>query len=248
MKSPQARGPELSDPKPNGSASFDEYAASYDYALSKGLAVTGEDKNYYARRRIQWLRGCLDRLRLRSGHVIEFGCGTETNVPYLIELADAASVIGIDASERSLVVAQKRFGSQKVRFFGPREYRPDDQADLVFCNGVFHHIPPADRGAAVEYLYRCLKPGGLFALWENNPWNPGTRFVMNRIPFDADAIKLNPREAQRLVRRAGFEILRTDFLFIFPRLLRWLRPMEPLVSQLPLGGQYEILSRKSLAP
>jgi SAM-dependent methyltransferase len=236
--------PELKDPKSHGSASFDAYAASYDWALWKGLAATGEDGTYYARRRIQWLRGFLDRLRLGSGYVIEFGCGTGTNVPYLVELAGAASVIGIDLSEQSLEVAQRRFRSEKVRFFRPREYTPAAQADLVFCNGVFHHIPPADRAAAIGYIHRCLKPGGLFSLWENNPWNPGTRFVMSRIAFDADAIKLSPWEAQRLVRKAGFEILRTDFLFIFPRLLRWLRGMEPYLSRLPLGGQYEILSRR----
>jgi hypothetical protein len=26
--------------------------------------------------------------------------------------------------------------------------------------------------AAVDYVYRSLRPGGLFAFWENNPWNP----------------------------------------------------------------------------
>jgi hypothetical protein len=83
----------------------------------------------------------------------------------------------------------------------------------------------------------------LFALWENNPWNPGTRFAMRRISFDKDAVTLSPPQARRLVQTAEFQILRTDFLFIFPRLLRWLRPLESLLSRLPFGGQYEILCR-----
>ena len=61
---------------------------------------------------------------------------------------------------------------------------PPSQIDLVFCNGVFHHILPQGRGAVLDYVKSCLKPGGLFALWENNPWNPGTRYVMNRVSFD----------------------------------------------------------------
>ena len=109
--------------------------------------------------------------------------------------------------------------------------------NLAFCNGVFHHIPPAQRPGALDYIRRSLKPGGLFALWENNPWNPGTRYVMSRIPFDSDAILVWPRQARALLRTAGFDILRTDFLFVFPRALRSLRGFEASLSRLPLGAQ-----------
>ncbi len=230
----------------SGDASnFDAYADSYDHALAQGLAATGEDRDYFARRRIEWLRGCLDRLRFVPTNTIEFGCGTGSNVPFLIELAGATSVVGLDTSGRSLEVARNTFGSPKAQFHHLSEYDAEGKADLVFCNGVFHHIP-ADRAAAVEYIYRCLKPGGLFALWENNPWNPGTRYVMSRIPFDRDASTLSPPLSRRLVRAGGFVVLKTDFLFIFPHFLRGLRILEPPLSSIPIGGQYELLCRKPL--
>ena len=74
-----------------------------------------------------------------------------------------------------------------------------------------------ERAGAIDYIYRALRPGGLMAFWENNPWNPGTRYVMSRIPFDRDAITLSAREAQGLIRTGGLDVLRTDFLFIFPK-------------------------------
>ena len=40
--------------------------------------------------------------------------------------------------------------------------------------------------------------------------------MMNRIPFDRDAITLSPPEARQLLVVGGFEILRIDYLFIFP--------------------------------
>ncbi len=236
----------MTDHRTNDASGFDEYATSYDRALAQGLAATGEDRNYFARRRVEWLRRCLDRMQFAAGRTIEFGCGTGSNVPFLIELAGAASVVGIDTSGKSLEVARNTFGSLKAQFYGAGEYEAQGRADLVFCNGVFHHIPPPDRAGAVEYLFRCLRPGGLFALWENNPWNPGTRYVMSRIPFDRDAITLSPPQSRRLVRAAGFEVLRTDCLFIFTHFLRWLRAVEPLLSSLPIGGQYELLCRKPL--
>ena len=92
-------------------------------------------------------------------------------------------------------------------------------------------------------LIISLAPCGLFAFWENNPWNPGTRLVMKRIPF-ADAITLSPPEARRLLATGGLEILRTDFLFFFPRALSIFRRLERGLSSLPLGAEYEVLCQK----
>ena len=114
----------------------------------------------------------------------------------------------------------------------------------MYCNEVFHHIPSHERLAIVDYVYRSLRPGGLFAIWENNPWNPGARYVKSRIPFDRDAAMLTPAETRCMLRAGCFKILRTDFLFIFPRMLFWLRGIEPFVSRLPLGAQYQVLARK----
>ena len=102
----------------------------------------------------------------------------------------------------------------------------------------------SERAQVVTYIARALRPGGLFALWENNPWNPGTRYVMSRISFDRDAITLTHSETRRLLKTGGFQILRTDFLFIFPKALSWLRGIEPSVSRLPLGAQYQVLCRR----
>ena len=119
-------------------------------------------------------------------------------------------------------------------------------ADLVYCNGVFHHIAPARRAGAVAFVVRALRPGGLFAFWENNPWNPGTRLIMRRIPFDRDAVMLTPAAARRLLIDGGLEVVGTDFRFYFPASLRRLRPLEPHLRRLPLGAQYLVLARKRL--
>ena len=142
---------------------------------------------------------------------------------------------------------KEKYGSERARFLLFNQYEPSERIDLAYCNGVFHHIPPSRRVNVVNYIFRLLRPGGLFALWENNPWNPGTRYVMSRIPFDRDAITLTAPETRRLLRAGRFEILRTDFLFIFPRILSWFRCVEPLVAQIPLGAQYQILCRKPVS-
>jgi SAM-dependent methyltransferase len=230
--------------EPSTTTEFDKYAADYELALAEGLSISGEDKNYFAQGRIAWLASCLRQLVEKPRSALDFGCGTGSAAPYFFDLIGVESVIGLDVSAKSLDVAKRTHGSERAQFFLFNQYQSSEQIDLAFCNGVFHHIPVSGRAAVVDYIYRLLRPGGLFALWENNPWNPGTRYVMSRIPFDRDAITLTAPETRRLLRAGRFEILRTDFLFIFPRMLRWFRCVEPFVAQLPLGAQYQVLCRK----
>lgn len=226
-------------------AEFDRYAEEYDAALAQGLAVSGEDKNYFARGRIAFLAARLAQMACEAPRaVLDFGCGTGSATPFLLALLRAESVLGVDVSPASLAVARRDFGSDRARFLRPAEAPPSGGVDLAFCNGVFHHIPTGERSAAVRYVAESLRSGGLFAFWENNPWNPGTRYVMDRCPFDGDAVTLSPPQARALLRAGGLELVRTDFLFLFPRLLSALRPLEPPLSRLPLGAQYQILCRK----
>jgi SAM-dependent methyltransferase len=226
-------------------AEFDAFAASYDAALDSGLVVTGEGKTYFAQGRAEWLARCLSALDVpRADVILDFGCGTGSGVPFLRAALGAREVVGVDISASSIEQARTRMGSTSQRFFTVCEARLEARADVAFCNGVFHHIPVAERAAAVAYVHRALRPGGIFAFWENNPWNPGTRWVMSRIPFDRDAVTLSAPEAKRLLQAGGFEVLRTDYLFVFPHSLSLLRVLEPLLSRAPLGGQYQVLCRK----
>lgn len=230
----------------NGHQTFDIYAEDYDMALARGISISGEKKNYFAQRRLKWLRECLKLFSAPVTKLMDFGCGTGSTSPLFFDVLGIEYLVGTDQSTRSLEVARRAYSSKRTQFLQFDVFQPDGQFDLVFCNGVFHHIPPLDRAAAIDYILRSLQPGGFFAFWENNPWNPGTRYVMSRIPFDRNAITLSSPEARHLLHLGGFEILRTDFLFIFPRILHWCRWIEPFCSRLPLGAQYQVLCRRPL--
>src|SRR5262249_6936636 len=221
---------------------FDRYAASYDATLSQALAVSGENKEYFARGRIGFLGQCLDRLAVQVRSVLDFGCGIGSGTGLLAEMLGPVTVLGVDVSARS--IDQARHAHPGLRFTTLAEYVPTGELDLAFCNGVFHHIPPTERLRAVDVVFRSLRPGGLFAFWENNPWNPGTRYVMARLEFDRDAVPIAAPEARRLLSAGRVTVVQTDFLFVFPRVLPALRPYEPRLSGWPLGAQYQVLGEK----
>ena len=226
-------------------AEFDNYADDYVDALQRGLKYSGEDATHFAIARVQWLARRLRELRCAPRSLLDFGCGNGASTPLFLSILNVLEVTGIDASHRLLEIARREHGSPRATFALRSDYEPRGQVDVAFCNGVFHHIPPSERAGALDYVSRSLRLGALFAFWENNPWNPGTRFVMSRIPFDRDAITISPPEARHLLREAGFEIVRTDHLFFFPRMLRWLRPLEGQLAIIPLGAQYLVLARKT---
>ncbi len=229
---------------PQQAPEFDSFADNYDEALQKGLSLTGESKEFFAQERVNWMHQWLTRLQGLPQSILDFGCGTGGSESFLLKTFSPKRIIGTDVSDDSLDIARKIYAAEPCEFIRLDTFAPNGEVDLAFCNGVFHHIPIADRAQCVETVFRALRPGGYFCFWENNPWNPGTRWVMSRVPFDKDAIMLWPAESRRLLRAAGFEIVTTSYRFIFPNSLRVFRGLEPALASLPLGGQYLVIAQK----
>ena len=222
-----------------------DLSQEYDAMLNQGLAISGESKAYFIDGRLRDIRK-----RLVGQHpavrILDFGCGIgDATAALLNHFPEAAEVVGTDLSSDALEFARKKHTSEKLKFIHLSELEHHCYFDLCYVNGVFHHIEPENRAEAIGKIFRSLRNGGILALCENNPFNPGTQIIMNRIPFDRAAKKIPYYSCKNLIRKAGFsQILDTRFLFYFPRFLGFMRPLESLLVHLPLGGQYYVLAQK----
>ncbi len=223
---------------------FDRCAPRYEHILNRALAPSGEAAQYFARGRVLWLQRRLRRLGFTPSTVLDYGCGTGGAAPFLKEILHPARILGVDISLQSIRLARQQHGGEGIEFAACGHDCARSEFDLTFCNGVFHHIAPPERPATLRYIYDSLVPGGMLAWWENNPWNPATRYIMGQCEFDGEALPITIRETKRLLSISGFQVLDTTSHFYFPRWLKWLRGLEPALSRLPLGAQYLVLARK----
>lgn len=202
------------------SAEFDKHAESYEESLESALAVSGENRDYFAAGRMSFLAGLLASAGRKAGEVLDFGCGTGNGLPHAVERLESERVTGADVSAASLEIARQRFPEIGLCL---NHELPVGAFDTVFCNGVIHHVPVDERKRVFAEIHRATKPGGWFALFENSKWNPATRYVMSRCAFDNHAVPLSAREARRWMRGSGFRVLGTRYLFVFPMALGFLR-------------------------
>lgn len=226
-------------------STFDQYSASYTQVVDHALSVTGGNRADYAVLRVAELK----KTTLRSGldkpvRILDFGCGDGSTSALLRDVFES-EVVGVDVSKDSLRVAREKFGDPRTSFAGEEELPSLGRFDLIYCNGVFHHIPRPERVSALKKLAGALREGGCIGIFDNTPWNPGTRFVMSRIPFDADADLVNPWSLRKDMTAAGFEVVATRYLFLIPPFLKPIFFLDEWFRSLPAGAQYLVLARKS---
>ncbi len=227
-------------------AEFDDIAENYDAELQKGLSISGESKYFFAEGRTKLLARRLCKAGFVPKSILDFGCGTGTSIPFLRNAFPNATITGAELSAKSIRIAAQSYRHTDVFFCLVDELPNNQRFDLVFCNGVFHHIPSDKRSASVQKIFNVLMSDGYFSLWENNPWNPGTRYVMKRIPFDRDAVPITANQCRKMLIREGFDVYLTDFAFYFPRQLLFLRFLERFLIRFPFGAQYQVLAKRKL--
>lgn len=219
---------------------FDQYAGQYDRVLGETIPEGLNEDGYFAEYKIALMAA---RLGGRNPKLIlDFGCGAGRSLPYLDQYFPKAELWGYDVSPASLRVAAERV--PRANLFSDWSTVASMRFDAIIAANVFHHIPPAQRQQALAQCYESLAAEGQMFLFEHNPFNPATRWIFERCPFDADAEMLSLKTALDLTRKAGFLSERHGYTLFFPRPLAFLRRLEPWLIRIPLGAQYYIQMAK----
>lgn len=233
-------------------AEFDSYAEGYDAGMDNPIKrMLGSDPTAFLRIKVDWLLDDLRRRPIASAGtatpgLLDYGCGTGLFLKVLADSGFAGSLTGCDVSRAMLEQAERLWQDRAAPdFFAlPADQALHERWDIVVLCAVLHHIEPAERPATYREVFELLKPGGRVYVFEHNPWNPVTSWVVKHTPIDRHAVLLTAREVKRSLSHAGFQSIRAGYQMFFPPRLRFLHRVESLLRWLPFGGQYFVCGDK----
>jgi SAM-dependent methyltransferase len=227
---------------------FDEYAPSYAAGMENSLkALLGKCADQYIEVKLRWLLRHFPTLRAAGAavRVLDYGCGTATLLRLMAAAGVRATLIGCDVSSHMLKEAEDRWPeplcATKPALYLQQAARTPFHAgefDLVVISAVLHHVPPMDRPLVYAELCRVARPDGHIVVFEHNPLNPVTRFVVSRTPIDRGAVLLRAREVASGLTAAGATSVRTRYLMFTPPRMRVPDMLEAQLARLPMGAQY----------
>jgi SAM-dependent methyltransferase len=229
------------------SPEFDDYAEGYAAGMDQSIyRAVGKSPETFIEVKARWLlRSCRDFFRRGPRpDLLDYGCGAGTLLALLARDDFPGTLSGSDISRGMLRQAETRWQGPIPASFHPQQGSltpfADASFDLVVISSVLHHVMPPDRPEVYAELFRILRPGGRLIVFEHNPYNPVTRWVVSHAEVDRNAILLYPGEVRQGVKAVGARQVTTRYLMFFPPAWRWIRPLEDLLGFVPMGGQYVV--------
>jgi SAM-dependent methyltransferase len=221
---------------------FDDLPSTYSELLSTSIWLSGEKDTYFDLYKLsclkRWVRGSE-----QTGLILDFGCGIGKLANLMAREYVQSFIYGYDVSTKSIRSAQEKWGHLKNLVFNTR--LPETEAfDLITVANVFHHIKRGKRQKTLFRLKALLKPGGMIAVFEHNPFNPLTLYVVKTCPFDADADLIRLGRFITLARESGLVVYFKRYIVFLPKFLSFFRKLEHSLGFLPLGAQYMLLLSK----
>jgi SAM-dependent methyltransferase len=212
---------------------FDKYAEDYQKLIGEQLSFFDSNNDYFAKYKIDIIKKHIDGTPKR---ILEYGCGIGRNLKYLSQHFEHSLIYACDISQRSLEIAKD--DNPTVNFFLLDHDTIIEKFDLILVALVFHHIEPELRTNVIRDISNLLAEGGNIFIFEHNPYNPVTRYIVNTCIFYDDAVLLKKRELVKLLIEANLSIDTWRYTLFFPSFLKKLRFLEPILGYLPFGGQY----------
>ncbi|MCK4820991.1 class I SAM-dependent methyltransferase [bacterium] len=233
---------------------FDRYAHSYSGGNEDPLKrLFGENLDQFIYVKAKWLWNYLvqnqeKKLPNKGYHLLDYGCGTGEMLKWLKIFGFPGHLHGADVSQAMLDEAEKRWDTFQKPIFScidkTKTNFDNNSFDYIVATCVFHHIEPNLRDDVLQEIKRILVPGGKLIIFEHNPFNPMTRFIVKRAAIDKNAVFLYPKEIRFRFQKTMLLIHRLDYLMFFPPSIKFFQRFEKYLGRFPLGAQYVVVGKK----
>lgn len=216
---------------------FNSSKNSYRQTVEDSLAFAGQGLDFYTRVKAEAIGRILKRDGLVSPKLLDVGCGHGFIHPLLADLG--CSIVGVETASEVLPLARNANPDvDYVDYDGCTLPFDDKTFDVVLTICVMHHVPPPQWLSFLTEARRVLRPGGRIVIFEHNPLNPLTRYVVSRNEIDDDAVLLSHTRLTSMLKKSGFLAVQSRFILFTPFSHPVARRAEVHLEWLPLGAQY----------
>jgi SAM-dependent methyltransferase len=222
---------------------FDQFAHDYTEKVQEAITLPGVKHEFFTEVKVKHILRAAEWLGpVSSLSFLDVGCGVGETDRLLAP--QVGFLHGIDVSQDSIDRARVAIPQGHYQVDGGDRIPFDDASiDFAFAVCVMHHVPPSQWASLVAEMKRVVRPAGFVAIYEHNPYNPLTRWVVNRCEFDRDAVLLSRGKTKSLLRSAGMAIVEARDILYFPFRSPIFRRIESALGWLPLGAQYAVVAR-----
>jgi cyclopropane fatty-acyl-phospholipid synthase-like methyltransferase len=222
-------------------AEFDNFSGDYREVLNKSVRISGYGADYFAEYKARYAFNLLSNGF--KGKILDYGCGVGLLSEYLKKYFPGSILHGYDTSSASIDKIDSFILDQGI--FTTQRSQLDQDYDLIVVSNVLHHIPVKVRQDTFEEFRKYLPIGGKLLVFEHNPFNPFTRWIVKHCPLDRHASLLTSKMVQTFLSLTRFQRIRLEYIMFFPRPLSLFSPLERIISWCPLGAQYAIVGEKN---
>ena len=227
-------------------AEFDQYKETYEAQIGRATKFSGKNHDFFVRAKATYFIDVLKK-KMETGidiRLLDIGCGHGLIHPLLEASGLPLQITGIDVAAGVIDLARR--ANPRVRYDVyegealPYEFGSFDAAVTIT---VVHHVPPPRWSDFVAEMKRVVRPGGIVAVFEHNPYNPLTAYIVRTCPVDKNAVLLPSWRLVRLMRLIGLEEVETRFILFTPFELPLFRGFDRSMGWLPFGAQYYVTGR-----
>ncbi len=213
-----------------------------------GYVYTADDRLSCRLANIRMTEAILDLAEVAGQRVIDVGCGDGAYTVGLLD-AGALEVVGFDAAEQAVEVAQRRAADRSNLHFEVGEISTFSTRgktfDVAIVRGLLHHLDDVEQAVA-----RIASLARRAVVVEPNGYNPILKVIERISPYHRahQERSFSPRLLDRWFVGCGGRIEHSLFVGLVPMfcpepLARLLKRLEPIVERLPViravcCGQY----------
>jgi SAM-dependent methyltransferase len=218
---------------------FNESKNNYRETIERSIAFAGKKLDFFTQVKAEYLRKIAARIlgTAKAPRILDIGCGH--GLMHRSLRSFAFEIVGAEMAVEVLPLA--RAANPDVAYVGydgrTLPFAPNS-FDIALAVCVMHHVPPAEWIGFLREMRRVLRPGGLAVVFEHNPLNPLTRYVVASNAIDADANLLSAGMLRSLMRQAGFAEPLTRNILFTPFAHPGFRWLDDRLGRLPFGAQY----------